>query len=107
MFGGMEMEEQEPEAKIERDIENMFRTLEALDSQMKRYTDDPKGNPRPNYERYNNWVLDYDKVHQEGWTKELRWKYERVLEKRACYEDLWVRWCEEAGVYYHKAGRKI
>lgn len=93
--------------KIQRDIEYMFTSLEAIDGSMRNYTLDPKNSPRPDYERYNNLILNYERLHTDGWNRDLRCRYERLLEKRACYEDIWVRWCEDAGIEYLKPGRKI
>ncbi len=103
-------EEKSPEElriEIARDIGNMFTSLEVLDGRMRNYTLDPKNYPRPDYERYNNLILNYEKLHPDGWNTDLRSRYERLLEKRACYEDIWVRWCEDTGVEYMKPGRQI
>ena len=102
-----EKKTEELTAEIERDIEDMFRFLEVLDGGMKSYTGDPENYPRPDHERYNDMVLNYERFHSDGWSNDLRFRYNRLLEKRACYEDTWVRWCEYAGLEYLKAGRKI
>ena len=91
-------------AQIRRAIENMFTFLEILDDEMRSYTLDPQSYPRPDYERHNHSILNYDRQHRDGWNQDLRFRYERLLEKRACYENIWVRWCEEAGVEYLKPG---
>jgi hypothetical protein len=98
---------EESSVRIERDIENMFSSLELLDNQMRNYTLEPKEHPRPDYERYNNLVLSYERSHRDGWTRNLRFRYERLLEKRACYEDTWLRWFEDAGLQYWKSGAKL
>ncbi len=98
---------EELRAEMERDIENMFRSLEVLDGSMRSYTRDPQNSLRPDYERYNHMILNYDRSRSDGWTRDLRFRYDRLLEKRACYEDKWVRWCEDVGMEYMKPGRKI
>ena len=99
--------EEDLSAKIERDIENMLTSLEVLDEQLRTYTLDPKNNPRPDYERYNDLVLNYGTSHRNGWNRDLTYRYDRLLEKRACYEDTWLRWFEDAGLQYWKSGRKL
>ena len=94
-------------ASIERDIENMFTSLELLDEQMKTYSLDPKNVPIPAYERYNDLVLNYDRMRRDGWNRDLKYRYERLLEKRLVYEETWIRWFEDAGLQYWKAGRKL
>ena len=98
---------EESSTSIERDLENMFASLELLDDQMRHYTLNPKDHPKPNYERYNSVVLAYERAHRDGWNGNLRFMYGRLLEKRACYEDTWFRWFEDAGLEYWKPGNKL
>ncbi|MDY6838719.1 MAG: hypothetical protein SWH78_12175 [Thermodesulfobacteriota bacterium] len=93
--------------RIERDLENMLSSLELLDDQMRNYTLNPKEYPKPDYERYNSLVLAYETAHRDGWNGNLRFRYERLLEKRACYEDTWLRWFDDAGLQYWKPGKKL
>jgi hypothetical protein len=93
--------------RIQRDIENMLASLQILDGQLRDYTHDPDSCPQPDYERYNHTLMNYQCVHRDGWTSDLRYRYERVLEKRACYEDSWRTWFEDASLQYWKAGTKL
>jgi hypothetical protein len=98
---------EELRAKIKRDIESMFTSLDLLDDQMRNYSLNPKEHPRPDYERYNNLVLNYERLHRDGWNRDLRFRYGRLLEKRVIYEDTWQRWFEDRGLQYWKAGKEL
>ncbi len=93
-------EELTAEIERERDIEDMFRFLEVLDRQMNSYTFDPELFPRPEHEEYNDFVLNYERFHLDGWSNDLRSRYNKLLEERASHEDIWVRRCEDAGLEY-------
>jgi hypothetical protein len=93
---------EELKAEIGRDIENMLVSLEVLDGRMKSYAQDSKDYPRPDYESHNDLILNYERSHPNGWNRDLRFRYDRLLEKRACYEDTWFRWYEDAGLQYLK-----
>ncbi|MDY6951611.1 MAG: hypothetical protein SWE60_08870 [Thermodesulfobacteriota bacterium] len=92
---------------IQRDLENMLASLDILDCQLRDYTRDPQNCPRPDYERYNQTVLNYENLQRDGWSNDLRYRYERVLEKRQCYEGTWMRWFEDARLQYWKAGTRL
>ncbi|MDY6987383.1 MAG: hypothetical protein SWQ30_04930 [Thermodesulfobacteriota bacterium] len=97
----------EKRVRIKTDIENMLVSLDILDGQLRDYTRDPQNAPRPDYERYNQTVLNYENLHRDAWSNDLRYRYDRVLEKRQCYEDSWMRWFEDASLQYWKAGAKL
>jgi hypothetical protein len=100
------MDTEKLRARIRRDLETMLTSLDLLDDQMRNYCLNPKERPRPDYERYNNLVLNYESTHRDGWNTDLRFRYGRLLEKRACYEDTWRRWFEDAGLQYWTTGDK-
>ena len=89
-------------AEIGRDIESMLASLEVLDGRMKSYARDAKNYPRPDYESLNDMILNYERSQPNGWNRDLTFRYDRLLEKRVCYEDTWLRWYEDAGLQYLK-----
>ena len=93
--------------RMGKEIDNMFTSLEVLDTKMRGYTLDPRDFPRPDYERQSDLILNYERSRADGWNNDLRFKYDRLLEKRAVYENIWIRWCDEARIEYFKPGNKI